>query len=647
MYGQQIVEFRKKIAQLPREELLEIIKEQNPELIMHINRIEYVFENKLQHLTWQNGKKITGRPVTNEELALLVDQPFEPDQDLTNDGISPERQYQAHIAADPVLWARHFLGAKPRAYQIFMLRQPRLRKILRAGRRLGKSWTMAVKMLHQAYTRNDARILVMGPMKTHVELLFKEVIKLAKRSDVVFDSIEKQRQSPQFYIEFKNGSTISFFTTGMRSGGKADVARGQEAHLIVLDELDYMAPEDLDAIYVMLQKTEEGQAPKELIGASTPTGLRQRFWKWCNSPRFKEFWFPSYCNPNFEKADEDEFREEYGEMSYRHEIEADWGESEDGVYPRKYVDAAFNSGVTLLTEYEEEADFDTIKRLSTYKYELEKIEDYSTLIMGVDWDKYGAGVNIAILEMCTEDCPDPRFKNKIRLMYREEMAKDEFAYHKAVDRIIFLNNLLNPKWIYVDRGAGETQIEMLHKHGVKNPHTGLRKKVKGIAFKSSIEVRDPSTKQIDKKEMKPFMVESQRILFERNQLVFSGDDDDLYLQYISYIVGSTTYTGTPKFEMAGGQPDHAHDAIMLACLAITQHYNELLKSNVARTRAMIAVSNAGMTGMPDPTDGEPDLVWSSQTGYRKNKIAKASNRIKRPMSHGVKMGRTTITRKKF
>lgn len=647
MYGQQIQDFRKKIAQLPREELLDIIREQNPELVMQVERIEYVFSKKLRHLNWPDGKQITGRQVTNEELALLVDQPFEVDEDLVTEGISPERQYQAHIAADPVLWARHFLKAKPRAYQIFMLRQARLRKILRAGRRLGKSWTMAVKMLHRAYTQNNARVLVMAPMKSQVEVLYKQVLALAKESDVVWESIDKQRQSPQFYIELKNGSTISFFTTGMRSGGKADVARGQEAHLIVLDELDYMAPEDLDAIYVMLQKTDENQAPKELIGASTPTGLRQRFWKWCNSPRFKEFWFPSYCNPNFTKDDEDEFREEYGEMAYRHEIEADWGEAEDGVYPRKHVDAAFNSGVILLKDHEEDTDFETIKKLSSYEYALERIEDNSVVIIGVDWDKYGAGVNIAILEMCTQECPDPRFRGKVRLMYREEMKKDEYAYHKAVDRIIALNILLNPKFIYVDRGAGETQIEMLHKHGVNNPETGLRKKVKGIAFKSSIEVRDPATKKFEKKEMKPFMVESQRYLFERNQLVFSGDDDELYLQYISYIVGSTTYTGTPKFEMTGGQPDHAHDAIMLACLAITEHYNDLLKSNVARHKAMIAVSNASMTGMPDPTDGEPNMVWSSQSGYKKNKAASASNRIKRPMSHGVKMGRTPIKRKKF
>ena len=68
--------------------------------------------------------------------------------------------------------------------------------------------------------------------------------------------------------------------------------------------MDYMHADDLDALYAMLQKTAEDQPDKVLIGASTPTGRRERFWEWCRSERFKEFWFPSYCNPYFSKDQE-------------------------------------------------------------------------------------------------------------------------------------------------------------------------------------------------------------------------------------------------------------------------------------------------------------------------------------------------------
>ncbi len=75
-------EFRKKLEALPREDLIEILRAQDPEIIKQINRIEWVFENKLQHISWADGTPVEGRPLTNRELALLVDEPFEVDNEL-------------------------------------------------------------------------------------------------------------------------------------------------------------------------------------------------------------------------------------------------------------------------------------------------------------------------------------------------------------------------------------------------------------------------------------------------------------------------------------------------------------------------------------------------------------------------------------
>jgi hypothetical protein len=58
-------------------------------------------------------------------------------------------------------------------------------------------------------------------------------------------------------------------------------------------------------------------------------------------------------------------------------------------------------------------------------------------------------------------------------------------------------------------------------------------------------------------------------------------DEELYLQLISYVVVRTTQTGRPVFEAAGSAMDHAHDALMLALLAITQNYGELSRVNYA------------------------------------------------------------------
>ena len=554
-------EFRKKVSELPREDILEIIKEQDPELLKQVNRIEWVFRNKLNHLNWGDGTPVLDRDFTNEELSLLVDEPFELDRQLLSMGVTAEQQRQIHIAKDPVTWAKNFLSAEPRVYQIMILRHPSLRKVLRAGRRLGKTFTMAINLLHYSYTHKDGRCLVIAPMKTQVELIYQEILRIASKNDIVMNSITRKVTSPQFMIQFSNGSTIRFFTSGMRSGGKSDVARGQEAHLIILDEMDYMHADDLDALYAMLQKTAEDQPDKVLMGASTPTGRRERFWEWCNSNRFREFWFPSYCNPYFSKDQEDEFREQYSESGYRHEIEADWGEDSEGVYPRKYVDRAFVS--------------------PSWNYDAEITSARSFFTIGVDWDKYGAGTNIVVVEACAENYEDSRFRNKTRVAYREEIARSEYTLTKAVDRIVELNQIFNPKHIYVDRGFGEVQVELLHKKGIEDPRSGLKEKVKGVSFAETLDIRDPYTKMLVKKEMKPFMVDNLRQFLERENILFPEKDEELYLQLISYVVVRTTQTGRPVFEAAGSAMDHAHDALMLALLAITQNYGELSKVSYA------------------------------------------------------------------
>lgn len=493
------------------------------------------------------------------------------------------------------------------------------------------TFTMSVLLLHYCFTHNDGRCIVVAPMKSQVELIYKEIERLAGQSEIVIEAISRKVTSPQFVMEFANGSTIRFFTSGIRSGGKADVVRGQEAHIIVLDELDYMHNDDLESLYAMLQQTAAGQIRKIMIGASTPTGRREKFWEWCNSDRFKEFWFPSYVNPFFRKDDEDEFREAYTEMGYRHEVEADWGENTEGVYPRRYVDKAFACGGHLV---DDNTDPIAVREASDWRYIADVQSARSFTVIGVDWDKYGAGTNIVVVEVCKQDYEDERFQGRARLVYREEVNKEEYTLTKAVDRVIELNRIFNPKHIYVDRGFGEVQVELLHRHGVDHPETGLRSKVKGVQFGESIEMRDPATKQIVKKELKPFMVDQLRQMLEREQIVFPASDEVLYLQLISYVVARVTGLGREVFEATGSSGDHIHDALILACYAIQENYNDLLKTKFA-TKA-VAVSRENFSELfeisADPEIREQELdaaarVWGDSS---------APIRVKR--SFAVRMG---------
>ena len=45
--------------------------------------------------------------------------------------------------------------------------------------------------------------------------------------------------------------------------------------------------------------------------------------------------------------------------------------------------------------------------------------------------------------------------NKFRVINRTEIESSEFTFDKAVKKIIDLNAIYNPSYIYIDRGSGE------------------------------------------------------------------------------------------------------------------------------------------------------------------------------------------------
>ncbi len=454
------------------------------------------------------------------------------------------------------------------------------------------TFTMALLALWYAYTHPGAKVLVISPMKAQVGLIYQEIMKMTENNDVVSSSVERHVTSPNHEINLYNKSDIRFFTTGMKSGGKANVTRGQEADLIVLDEMDYMGQEDLIALLAIMQTTDKKKKTKKtMIAASTPSGLRNTFWRWNTDPDygFHSYWFPSYANPGWDIETEHQMRLDYNETDYRHEIEADWGEPAEGVYPRYAIDRAFvNPGWTyeILPE--------------AYRFD-------SHFVMGVDWDKYAAGVNIVVLEICSKSHPIEEYRNKVRLAYREEVKKGDFTYTIAVERIKYLNQLFKFKHIYVDRGYGEVQLEQLVTAGIEDPSTGLHLKVKGIQFSENIEVRDPYTQQPVKKRIKAFMIDNLYRMLEEERILFSEDDSEVYFQLISYVVVKKTAYGDPIFGPGAGAVDHAHDALLLAGLAVAENYDELLKAKF--TRKSVAVSSEAFLNLfAAEGDGDEKLV---------------------------------------
>ena len=314
-----------------------------------------------------------------------------------------------------------------------------------------KTETMCVDALYRAYTKRSYVCLFAAPYENQIRMIFDRMTELISLSPLVKEMVVSNTKTP-FIIKFKNGSSIKGFTTGAASGGGAASLRGQRADEIYLDESDYLADADFDSILAIAgERNDIG-----IFLSSTPTGARKRFWQACTDPNmhFKQFHFPSMCNPNWGPKMEEQFRAQLSEQGYIHEILADFGSQETGVFNKDRLDQAMQiqrytyAPLTYsqrLKVEQNEWDVEFLIPPNDLGNRTYMRNPFRT--MGIDWDKYGASSSLLILDYVPE-------LNKFKVIRRVEVPKAEYSFDKAVNMIIELNKIYDPAFIYADRGSG-------------------------------------------------------------------------------------------------------------------------------------------------------------------------------------------------
>lgn len=498
--------------------------------------------------------------------------------DLSN---SEMDELELEIRSDPIKWAYWKLkdpkgnAWKARWYQREMINgimKGDRRIAARMGRRVGKTETMVVFCLWYAFHHKNSRLLVATPYEHQVRLIFMRLAELVRDCDELRDSVSMTKNP--FIASFGNGSKIMGFTAGANAGSQAGASvRGQRADWLFLDEVDYMSRDGIDAVTAIAMED-----PKR-IGiwvSSTPTGKRDFFYDICTNPDtgYKSYHFPSHVNPDFDERMEGELRATMTVQGYIHEVEAEFGEETVGVFSKSAVERAKSQ---YLYSYRELNVWEK-EQFQKQGYTLDDIIYFPAYnkrnpappahrIIGVDWDKYGAATQIVVTEF-------DEILKKFRVCKREEIPRGDFTLDNAVKKIIELNEIYDPKFIYVDRGFGEYQIEMLHLHGRENPETGLDKKVKGIQFSQKIEIRDPGTRQVDSKDAKDFMINQTAILLDRDKIVLSPFDEMVWKQMMDYQVVRISQSGKPQYT---SENEHALDAFMLTILGFTIEFPNITK----------------------------------------------------------------------
>lgn len=467
---------------------------------------------------------------------------------------SEEERLTAFSIYDPVVWAKLNCGWVPRVsrdgleYQSLMLRCTAQRKVFRCGRRVGKSTTIAVRILHFMSTTARGKVLLVTPYKAQIDVIFGMVEDFVAKSPAMQHSIKRKVSNPYHELEFYNGSYLRGFTSGTKSGAEAGSIRGQAADIVVLDEMDFLSDADIDSISAILHDHPDTQ----LWASSTPTGRRGKFFEFCRSPRFKEFHFPSQVLPHWDEDKEAEAREQLTESGYLHEVLAEFGEEEEGVFQKRYIDAA----------------------LSDYAYGDCRPEPGWVYGMGVDWNTEAFGTEIVVVGL---------HNGRLRVVETANIARLGWNQLAAVETVIALNRKWQPLFIKADEGFGSTAIEVLKKYGCEQVGRSevdarLKDIVDGINFSSKIEVPDPITREKIKKPMKPFLVENAVRLFEQGMVEISKYDAVLIDQLENYIIKRRTESGMPVY--CPRQPrigDHKLDGLMLALLGFTEKFSGLMQ----------------------------------------------------------------------
>jgi hypothetical protein len=531
------------------------------------------------------------------------------------------------VFSDPVRWSTTFLkdpknkgeSFNPRSYQNEVLENSRGNKriILRYGRRMGKTVVMCADTLWWAEAYPLVRMIenneksqrpfivrVYAPYDSHIREIWDTYGQLIGDSELLRSQVVKIRKSTdEHLIEFDNGSKIIGKTVGISGQNKGISLRGQSGDLVYVDEMDYIPREIMESVIIPIWTTHTATIIRI---SSTPTGKHELFYDWCMKAeelgwfhRHYASWHPD--NTNWMSMDqakalglpvtestEFQVRAVTSSENYIREYGAEFGEEFGGVYKHSLVDKS-------LIKYGRNIDITNPDRFDPIYSQ----NSGNLYIMGVDWNSYKNGGQIVIVEYCREQTivnyfDDDKnqdisidFTNKYRIFYRIGIKSKEATQRNTREEIIRLMNLLKIDFVYVDYGAGDTNIEELTHYGNAHPELRMNEKLRVIDSGAVVEHWDPILREKVKKRNKSLMVNFSVLALEEGALLLPKEEDvgtRLIGQMRSYLVKNVTARGDFSYE---GE-DHILDAFNLAMYGFQKEFGDLL-----RTRFHFRIINVG------------------------------------------------------
>lgn len=480
--------------------------------------------------------------------------------------LNKEEIEEVKQAMSPVYWAEKnidVLQTDPnkrlyvnRWYQSMQLVCSASKKVIRCGRRSGKSYGLGIDIANRLVQNTNYQILVVTPFLSQAKELTSVVKKILRSLGATIGTwdelVERSVTSPYQEIQMRNGSTFKAFTAG---NDNANAVRGQGAHLIIIDEADFLTQEAFDSITAILMD----KPNTEIICTSTPMG-EGLLYKLSNSKDYKEFHFPSFVIPHYNDDIDKEFRNSLSMMAYIQEAMAEFGLSDDSVFDTDLV----NQSRTI----------EPIRNLNDVIHNRERY----ILSLGCDWNADKVGTRICIIAY-------DKVEKHVFIANLSNVRREGWTQVAAVEKIVELNRLYRPDYIYVDEGFGEANVQQLKlvavngfgKIPMDHPDLLLRN-VTAVNFASTLELKDVMTGEVRKKYFKNFIVETTKRALETRSLAFGNSlADPIVEQMKNYIIKGRSSNGRETYEAKNHEiGDHDLDAFMIALAGLHLNENSIL-----------------------------------------------------------------------
>lgn len=466
---------------------------------------------------------------------------------------------------DPVHWAKFNIAANifvERWYQSQLLSCTANRKVVRCGRRAGKSFSIALRAIHNSLMNNDFKTLIVCPAEVQTEEIYEAMTVILNNLDKekygsYDDMVASYTKQPVHTMKFKNGSRVKGFTAGTQ-GAKS--VRGQPADDIILDEVDYLTEKDVNSILGILLDTPE----TTIFMSSTPDG-KKNLHKFSKRQEYKEFHFPSFVIPHYSDVLDNELRGSTTDIGYVQEIMAEFGESNAGVFQNFFIDKCIDNNFS---------EFDRLNVLNDRSRYI--------MVMGCDWNDDKVGTRIFAIAF-------DKILKKFFIAEKASVSREGWSQVDAVAKIRDLNRKYVFDHMYVDEGFGVSSIQFMKSYALDIIQTNSLPKdhpdrnlidVVGVNFSSKIEISDQETGFKISKDTKTYLVENSVRMLERTAFILHEEvDKDLIKQMQNYIVAGRTPSGKPVYRAEQDSiGDHDLDAFMIGLYGFACNYSQFLSS---------------------------------------------------------------------